>query len=33
MITNVLLASIFLLLMFIAVMVDAIGEKLSETKK
>jgi hypothetical protein len=33
MITNILLASIVLLLMFIAVMVYAIGEKLSETKK
>jgi len=33
MITNILLGSILLILMFIAVMLYAIGEKISETKK
>jgi len=33
MITNILLASILLMLMFMAVMLYAIGEKLSESKK
>jgi len=33
MITNILLGSILLILMFMAVMLYAIGEKLSETKK
>ena len=33
MITNILLGCIVLLLMFMAVMLYAIGEKLSETKK
>ena len=33
MITNILLGFILLILMFMAVMLYAIGEKLSETKK
>ena len=33
MITNILLGCILLILMFMAVMLYAIGEKLSETKK
>ena len=33
MITNILLGSILLVLMFIAVMLYAIGEKISESKK